>query len=123
MSLEFQGQPLTEVLDYIHDKNPTIPNFQFDNAALKDAGIDPATTLVTINVKDISLRSALKLILSPFNLTYIIKDEVPMITTKEKADATLITRAYYVGDLVIPIQNQNIDLGMLGGGWVVAAVT
>jgi hypothetical protein len=115
-SLDFQGQPLTEVLDYIHDINPNILNFQFDNAALKDAGIDPATTLVTISVKDISLRSALKLILAPFNLTYIIKDEVPMITTKEKADATLITRVYYVGDLVIPIQNQSADLGALGGG-------
>jgi hypothetical protein len=115
-SLDFQGTPLTDVLDYIHDRNPGIPSFQLDNAALKDAGIDPVTTLVTISVKDISLRSALKLILAPFNLTYIIKDEVPMVTTKEKADVTLITRAYYVGDLVVPIQNVGTDLGALGGG-------
>src|SRR5262249_21298594 len=83
-TLDFTGQPLNEVMDYIKDKHPEIPAFIFDNAALKDAGIDPTTTLVTIKVNDISLRSALKLILSQFNLTYIIKDEVPLITTKEK---------------------------------------
>ncbi len=117
-TLDFQGTPLTDVLDYIHQRysKDVIPAFILDQAALKDAGIDPTTTLVTISVKDISLRSALKLILQPFNLTYIIKDEVPMITTKEKADATLVTRAYYVGDLVIPIQNQNVNIGQLGGG-------
>jgi uncharacterized membrane protein YgcG len=117
-SLDFQGTPLTDVLDYLHQRysKDVIPAFILDQAALKDAGIDPTTTLVTISVKDISLRSALKLILQPFSLTYIIKDEVPMITTKEKADATLVTRAYYVGDLVIPINNQNVNIGQLGGG-------
>ena len=115
INLDFTGQPLNEVLDFIRDKYPNL-SFQFDNAALKDAGIDPTTTLVTIKVNDISLRSALKLMLSQFNLTYIIQNEVPLITTKEKADATLITRAYYVGDLVIPIINQNVNIGQLGGG-------
>ncbi|HEY2826681.1 MAG TPA: hypothetical protein VGJ04_03695, partial [Pirellulales bacterium] len=120
VDLEFTGQPLNEVLQFIYDKyskgDYPFPAFQFDDAALKDAGIDKTTTLVTISVKDVSLRSAMKLVLTPFNLTYIIKDEVPMITTKDKADATLVTRAYYVGDLVIPIQNQGVNPFQMGGG-------
>jgi tetratricopeptide (TPR) repeat protein/uncharacterized membrane protein YgcG len=116
ITLDFNGQPLSDVVAYLADKYPDIPAFIFDQAALKEAGVDPTTSLVTIKVKDISLRSALRLILSQFNLTYIIKDEVPQITTKDKADATLVTRAYYVGDLVVPIINQGVNTGQLGGG-------
>ncbi len=68
----FPRHAVTDVLDYIHQRysKDVIPAFILDQAALKDAGIDPTTTLVTISVKDISLRSALKLILQPVNLTY-----------------------------------------------------
>jgi hypothetical protein len=57
------------------------------------------------------LRSALKLMLEPHELTYVIQDEVMQITTVTKADEKLTTRVYPVADLVIPIIS-----GMGGGG-------
>ena len=45
--------------------------------------------------------------LGAMDLTYIIKDEVLLITTKEKADTELVTKAYPVADLVIPIRSMH----------------
>jgi hypothetical protein len=113
-NLDFQGTPLSDAMEFIADKHH-IP-IQFDPAALKDAGLDPTTMQVTMTFKDVSLKSALKLMLAQFNLSYLIKDEVLQITTKEKADTTLTTKVYYVGDLVVPIQSQGINPFQLGGG-------
>jgi len=112
-ALDFEGVPLSDVMSFIADKHH-IP-IQFDPEAMKNAGLNPTTMQVTMSLKDITLKSAMKLILSQFNLSYIIKDEILQVTTKDKADTELTTKVYYVGDLVVPIQNQNTDLGMLGG--------
>jgi hypothetical protein len=47
--------------------------------------------------------------LGEMDLTYVIRDEVLMITTKTEAENMLSIKVYPVGDLVIPI-------GMRGGG-------
>src|SRR5262249_44204837 len=73
----------------------------------------------TLKLDGISLRSVLKLLLEPLQLTYIIEDEVMKITTATSAGAKLSTRVYYVGDLVIPIrtvQSAGIGQGQGGGG-------
>lgn len=93
ISLDFTGQPLNEVMDFIHDKFPEL-SFQFDSGSLKDAGIDPVTTLVTIKLNEVRLKTALHLMLGQFNLDYYIHDGVPIIATKETADARLETRIY-----------------------------
>ena len=71
----------------------------FDAAALKDAAIDPKAVTVTNGAKGISLRSALKIILGPLNLSYIIQDETLLITSADKAGSILMTRLYPIGDL------------------------
>lgn len=123
-TLEFADNPtpLSGVIDYIQTKHG-IP-IVLDQEALKAAGIDPTATLVSKSLKDISLRSALKLILQEFNLTYMVKDEVLQITTKDKAlePANLIRKVYPVGDLVLPIipppaQNGGGFGGGGGGGF------
>ena len=113
-SVDVADQPLSEWATYLSDKYH-IP-IMFDTAALRDATIDPSTTPVGIVVKDISLRSALKLVLGEHNLTYVVKDEVLMITTTDKANAQLVTKVYPVADLVLPIQTIQPNSGQLGGG-------
>jgi hypothetical protein len=98
-TIDFQGVPLNEVADYIGERHGV--QLMFDRVALKEGGIDPTTALVTVAVKDISLRSALKMILAPLRLTSVIQDEVLLITTKAKADAIFETRLYDVRDLVV----------------------
>ncbi len=69
---------------------------------------------MTVNLHNISLRSALRLMLKNFQLTYIIQDEVLMITTKEDAEKALVVKVYPVADLVLPIDATT--LGGIGGG-------
>ena len=85
-----------------------------DKQALQDEGIN-ADTQVSLTISGISLRSALRLLLEPLALTYIIEDEVMKITTQTKADEKMSTRVYPVADLVVPIMPPMMMGGMMGG--------
>src|SRR5262249_49815133 len=82
--LDFTDQTLLDVVDYFKERHGI--EIQLDAKALADAGIGGATT-VTRNGKGASLRSALELLLNDFDLTYLVRDEVLMITTEAQADA------------------------------------
>jgi hypothetical protein len=97
--LAFDQVPLTDVVNYIREKHHL--EIQFEATAKKSEGSDPNTTLISFNVKDITLRSALHLMLAQLNLSFVIKDEVLLIITKEQADATLETVAYDVRDVLM----------------------
>jgi general secretion pathway protein D len=63
-------------------------------------------TPVTINLnQEISLKSALNLILEPLHLSYVIKDEVLKITSEHLREGEVVNKTYDVADLVIPIPN------------------
>lgn len=73
-----------------------------DSAALQDAGINLDQKL-DLKVDNISLKSALNLLLGKLHLTHVIKDQVLSITTEErgKGDTKVVT--YSVADLVVPV--------------------
>jgi hypothetical protein len=98
VSINVADQPIREWLAYLSDKYH-LP-IQFDTSAIKDAAIDPSTTPVGVQVKDISISSALNLVLSQRNLSYLIRDEVLLITTQDKANTCLTISIYDVRDLV-----------------------
>ena len=70
-----------------------------DHKALEDAGIG-TDTQITRTLKDVKLRSALKLMLHDLGLTYLVADDVLLITTSDEANNRLVTVVYPVGDLV-----------------------
>ncbi|MCH8921575.1 MAG: hypothetical protein IIA67_00325 [Planctomycetes bacterium] len=107
--IDFLETPLVEVIDFLKDLHGI--EIQLDRRALEEAGFGDDTP-VTRNLKGISLRSALRLMLRDLELTYVIKDEVLLITTPEVAETNLTTRAYPVDSIVIPIP----DARTLGGG-------
>ncbi len=96
-TLEFVEIPLSDVVNYIRERHHL--EIAFDGPALKDAAIDSTALPVSINIHDLPLRSALHLILSQFQLTSIIQDDVLIITTHDKANATLTMKIYDVNDL------------------------
>lgn len=112
--LNFQETPLRDVINQLKDKYD-IPILA-DKRAFEDAGLDLDTTVVTQNVSGISLRSALRLILGDIDLTYLIKDEVMLITTKDKAAENLVIKVYPVGDLVMPLSSGGVNPFQTGGG-------
>ncbi len=84
--LEFVETPLADVIDYLKDLHGI--EIQVDKKALEDVGIGTDAP-VTKHLKGISLRSALRLLLRDLDLTYMIEDEVLLITTPEEAEARL----------------------------------
>ena len=95
--VEFIDTPLQDVIDFLKDYHHI--EIQFDLKALKDAGVEPDKP-ITRSLKGISLRSALRLMLRDLDLTYVIEDEVLLITTRELAERQLTTKLYPVADLV-----------------------
>ena len=64
---------------------------------------------VTFSISGISLRSALRLMLQPLQLTYLIQDEVLLITTPEAADQQLLICVYDVREIVGTAKDQSVD--------------
>jgi hypothetical protein len=88
-----------------------------EQIALDDAGI-PSDEPMNLVLSGITLRSALKILLTDLQLTYVIEDEVMKITTVDLANERLSTRVYPVGDLVVQLNAQGLGgqgSGGLGG--------
>ena len=83
--------PLVDLVSEIATKNemPIIINIR----ALEEVGLTEDVP-VTLSVEDISLRSFLRLALSPFDLTYAVQNEVLMITTLEHAQQLLTVQTF-----------------------------
>lgn len=96
-TFDYLDQPLDEILEDISYRHE-LP-IHINVRSLDDFGI-ATDTPVTISLKGVSLRSALKLALEPLELTYIIRDEVMMITTPEEAEAQLAIGFYRVSELL-----------------------
>jgi general secretion pathway protein D len=112
--LRYQETPLRDVVDDLSEL--TGVNIHLDPRGLTQEGYT-AETPVSVNLtKEISLKSALSLILEPLHLSYVIKDEVLKITSEQLRDGELSTEIYNVADLVIPIPNfvPNSNIGLQG---------
>jgi hypothetical protein len=94
--LDFAETPLEEVVNLLQQEYG-IP-VQLDRKALDDIGFDSAEP-VTINLHGISLRSALRLMLHQLQLTYVIQNEVLIITTPEQAESQLLVCVYDIRQL------------------------
>jgi hypothetical protein len=102
VDIEFIDTPLKDAMDFLADAHDI--TIIMDEQALTEEGVAIDEPL-NRTLSGITLRSALKIILEPLGLTYVIEDEVMKITTIIAAEDKLSTRVYPVGDLVIPITN------------------
>ena len=100
---KYNNTPLSSVVEGLSQLAGV--NIHLDPRGLSQEAVD-IDTPITLNLpQEISLKSALTLILEPLHLTYTIKDEVLKITSEQIRDGDLIVKTYPVGDLVIPIPN------------------
>ena len=88
--------PLNEAINYLKDLHGI--EIWIDNQSLNADGI-ASDQLVSLNISGIALQSALRLILEPLLLTYVIEDDVLKITTQDAGSKRHVTRTYPVGDL------------------------
>lgn len=97
--LDFTDQPLEEVIEFLKDRHGI--EIQLDKRALEDAG-QGSDTPITRNLKGRTLASTLDLVLGEADLTFVIHDEVLLVTTKQEAENLLTVKVYPVSDVVKP---------------------
>jgi general secretion pathway protein D len=103
VSVQFKDTPLAQVLENLA-KLARI-NLFLDQRGLSEEGVSTDTPVTIDLSEEISLKSALALVLEPLHLSYVIKDEVLKITSEQMRDGEVYTVTYNVADLVIPIPN------------------
>jgi hypothetical protein len=97
---ELGDAQLGDLAELLHKRHAV--NIQLDAEALAADG-KGAETPLTIKLDKLTVAKALRLILDPQGLTYLVKNDVLMITTKAAASQpeNLLTRIYQVHDLVV----------------------
>jgi hypothetical protein len=95
--VDFSDEPFVDAVKTLAAKGPL--RLWIDLKALSDAGVG-IDTPITRSVHGVSLRTAFKLLLGELDLTYVIRNEVFLITSKTEAESMLVTKVYPVFDLV-----------------------
>ncbi|HJS09245.1 MAG TPA: hypothetical protein VJ809_16365, partial [Pirellulales bacterium] len=99
VTLDFSDTPLRDALAEIGKQQGI--RVWFDDRALADLNITSETP-VTRKLSDVSLKSALRLLLRPLQLTFRANSGVLQITSQAEYDNQLEIRVYPVGDIVAP---------------------
>jgi hypothetical protein len=97
VSLKIDDGTLLDVVRSLRDSVGI--NIAVDSPAIEQEGIR-TDHKVSVHLEDVTLRSALKIILTPLNLAAHIQDEVLMITSLPRAKGIRTVIAYKVGDLI-----------------------
>lgn len=103
-TVEFLETPLEDVLNFLEDLHDL--SIVVDKRALEEIGVDTSEP-ITINLDNVSLRSALDLILSELDLTFVITSEVLMITSIEEEQTMLSVMVYPVGHLLPSVDEED----------------
>jgi general secretion pathway protein D len=107
VEFNFVDTSLADVANWLQDElGHTVV---LDIPSLKDAGVD-GNLRITGRAKSVSLRAALRIILDQFDLAWILRDSLLLITTADRAENDTIVRVYPVGDLVA-VSRENFGTG------------
>ncbi|MCC6509938.1 MAG: hypothetical protein IT423_12600, partial [Pirellulaceae bacterium] len=109
--VDFTGSTLRQVMDIFQEKHGI--DIYINDAELDTLGVDPDTQ-INLRLTSATLRSALRIMLKPLDLTYVIREGTLQITSNDDANAEPVNKIYPVGDLVVP--PINMGGGMMGGG-------
>ncbi|MBC8289035.1 MAG: pilus assembly protein N-terminal domain-containing protein [Planctomycetes bacterium] len=110
ISIDMTDGTLKDALKQLHQTAGV--NIAIDSAALEDEGVT-TDVKVSLHLSGVSLRAALKILLSPFNLTTLIEDEVLKVTSQVRAKGSLIAVVYQVKDLTQTEKDGKADFDSL----------
>ena len=95
LDVDFSNAKVADVIAYFREYSGL--NFHLDADVKDDA--------VTMKLKNVTLRTALKLVLGPRDLGCVYRGGVLLITPKAKLDTQAVTRIYDVRDLQFQLQD------------------
>lgn len=94
--IEFIDTPLSDAFDFLGDLH-NIP-IVFDERGLSDLKIDKDQP-INKTLSNVTLESALEILLEPLKLTWVVEDEVMKITSIENMERKLSQRIYAVSSI------------------------
>ncbi len=103
----FRDQPLAAVLDSLAKEAGVA--IHLDMVGLDQEAVRSDTPVTLSLDQPISLKSALKLLLEPLHLSYVVRDEVLKITSPQLVRGEVYAVTYPVADLVLAIPNFTSD--------------
>jgi general secretion pathway protein D len=74
-----------------------------DKAALDELQLSYSSPVTFVVRRPVAARTALRGIFRGLGLTYVVREGTVFVTTPTRAREFLVTKAYYLGDLVVPI--------------------
>lgn len=114
ITIDFNNTRLEEVVAYLQEY--TGLNFHLDADARAKEGEDAAK--VTLKLKDVTVKTALKLILNPRDLGCIYRDGVILVASKARLGGETVTRVYDARDLLFRLRDfagPRVELAVPGG--------
>jgi hypothetical protein len=99
LSVEFSEKPLVDVAKQLSEQSGV--TIYLDARRLEEAGVN-VDTPITIAFRDIRFRTLLELMLGELDLAYLIKDDILVLTTLERAESPdmAIVRVYDCRELL-----------------------
>jgi hypothetical protein len=97
VTLTFNGRPFEEALQDL--SNQMNQSLFLDKKSIEDQGVELKKP-VQLDAKNLSARTVLRQILGAQGLTFVVKDEAIQVVTVERARDMLVTRVYYLGDII-----------------------
>jgi hypothetical protein len=97
MDIDYEDMPLKDVATALTDR--TGVTFYLNAMKLNEASVSPEAP-ITSHFRRIRLSTWLELALGQHELTYVIRDDIVVITTPEDAENELATRVYDCRDLL-----------------------
>ncbi|MBI2932572.1 MAG: hypothetical protein HYY16_13055 [Planctomycetes bacterium] len=101
VSMDFKEASLEDVVDFLRDFSGI--NFHVDPDIRERVGGEPVR--ITIKVKDLLLKSALKLMLSSRDLSAVYRDGIVIIQHKDQGAAEVKVVVYDVRDLLFKLED------------------
>lgn len=119
VTVQFTNKPLAEAMALL-GQMVGIP-IHIDPLGLSAEAL-PSDQTVTLNLNSpISLKSALTLLLEPLNLGHTVRNDVLLITSRDRIRRNVVPQTYNVKDLVVPIPNFITDYSQGMAGAIQAA--
>jgi hypothetical protein len=95
ITLDFTDAPLADVIACFEEFSGL--NFHIEEEA--------RSARITLKVKDVSMKAALRLILHPRDLRCVFRNQVIVIGTKDRLGGRMVTRVYDIREIMLPVRD------------------
>lgn len=111
------GVRVTDFFNYLKDRHGIEVIYSEKDLEANSGGGDVLSAGTPRLSANMSIRTALRMVTGKYNLSYWIVDEGVEVVSAEKARTTLITRSYYIGDLVAVYQPPTWNYQLWQNAW------